>query len=83
MFKCDDTLMHFEHVFDPWKHIIQRISFKKKCSLLYKMGLNCIFMKIRFFYHVFLYDLLLSCFENYMDNYQIVIFSANFGTIKK
>jgi hypothetical protein len=76
--------MYFEHVFDLWKHIIQRISFKKKCSLLYKTGLNCIFMKIRFLKnYVFLYDLLLSCFENYMDNYQIVIYNANFGTIKK
>jgi hypothetical protein len=32
---------------------------------------------------IFSYGLFISYFENYLDNYQFLIFNTNFGTLKK
>jgi len=34
-------------------------------------------------YYVYLYGLLISCFENYIYSYQFIIFNESFRTIKK
>jgi len=57
---------------------------EKECSLIYiYINIKLNFYKIGFVLLYILYGLLISCFENRMDNCQFVTFDAKFDTIKK
>jgi hypothetical protein len=55
---------------------------EKECSLIY-INIKLNFYKIGFVLLYILYGLLISCFENRMDNCQFVTFNAKIDTIKK
>jgi hypothetical protein len=56
----------------PWRRNV--LCYMKKSSWIF-MIIECVI--------IFSYGLFISYFENYLDNYQFLIFNTNFGTLKK
>jgi hypothetical protein len=75
--------MYIELVFDSLKIDNLKNFLEKNCSLIYIRTLGWTFIKLGLCCYIFLHGLLISCFENHMDNCQFVISNANFDTIKK
>lgn len=61
----------YEHAFDAPKCIIWKMSYMIKCLLLRKEGQGCIFMSMGCVM-IFFNSILILCFGNCMDNYQIM-----------
>jgi hypothetical protein len=74
--------MYIEPIFDSLKLHNLKNFIEIKCSLIYIKTLGWTFIKLGLCYYIFLYGLLISCFENLMDNSQFVILNAKFDTIK-